>query len=544
MRKWLTALLAAALLLAAAPPVRAAGPDIAAPSAILMDAATGTVLYEKNASERLRPASVTKVMTLLLVMEALDTGRIGWDDTVIASEAACAKGGSQVYLEPGEEMSMDEMLKSVVVSSANDCATALAEHVAGSESAFVGMMNQRAQELGLLDTNFVNCTGLDDAPEAAEHLTTAHDIAVISRELLKHDRIRDYTTIWMDTVRGGKFGLSNTNKLVRFYQGTTGLKTGYTSAAGHCLAASAKRDGIELIAVVLHCTSSADRFSSAKALLDYGFANYALVSAEMPEPLQPVPVTLGQKAAVQPELQQAAPILIEKGLQAAVTRTVTLAERVEAPVAAGQQLGTLTISANGETLAEIPIIAPEAVARLTWWELTCRLLRRLCMTAYAQLGPGLTALAARIAGPETAEECVNDALLAAWQAIPPLAPVHLAAYLAKLTRNAALNRYRAQNAQKRGGSVVAVSLDELAECLPGGESPADRAEAEALRSALSAFLRTLPERQRQVFLARYFYALPLSAIAARFSMRENTVKTTLHRTRRRLRDYLEQEELL
>lgn len=171
-------------------------------------------------------------MTLLLVMEALDTGRIGWDDTVIASEAACAKGGSQVYLEPGEEMSMDEMLKSVVVSSANDCATALAEHVAGSESAFVGMMNQRAQELGLLDTNFVNCTGLDDAPEAAEHLTTAHDIAVISRELLKHDRIRDYTTIWMDTVRGGKFGLSNTNKLVRFYQGTTGLKTGYTSAAG------------------------------------------------------------------------------------------------------------------------------------------------------------------------------------------------------------------------------------------------------------------------------------------------------------------------
>lgn len=380
MRKWLTTLLTAAMLLAAAPPVRAAGPDIAAPSAILMDAATGTVLYEKNASERLRPASVTKVMTLLLVMEALDTGRIGWDDTVIASEAACAKGGSQVYLEPGEEMSMDEMLKSVVVSSANDCATALAEHVAGSESAFVGMMNQRAQELGLLDTNFVNCTGLDDAPEAAEHLTTAHDIAVISRELLKHDRIRDYTTIWMDTVRGGKFGLSNTNKLVRFYQGTTGLKTGYTSAAGHCLAASAKRDGIELIAVVLHCASSADRFSSAKALLDYGFANYALVSTEMPEPLQPVPVTLGQKAAVQPELQQAAPILIEKGLQAAVTRTVTLAERVEAPVAAGQQLGTLTISANGETLAEIPIIAPEGIERLTWWELTCRLLRRLCMT--------------------------------------------------------------------------------------------------------------------------------------------------------------------
>ena len=198
MRKWLTALLAAALLLAAAPPVRAAGPDIAAPSAILMDAATGTVLYEKNASERLRPASVTKVMTLLLVMEALDTGRIGWDDTVIASEAACAKGGSQVYLEPGEEMSMDEMLKSVVVSSANDCATALAEHVAGSESAFVGMMNQRAQELGLLDTNFVNCTGLDDD---GTNLTSAYDIALMSRELMKHEKIFNYTTIWMDSIR-------------------------------------------------------------------------------------------------------------------------------------------------------------------------------------------------------------------------------------------------------------------------------------------------------------------------------------------------------
>ena len=381
MRKRLICLFLGGLIAAASCVcARAADLELSAPSAILMEKMTGEILYEQNSHEKLAPASVTKIMTLLLVMEALDTGRIGWDDTVIASEAACAKGGSQVYLEPGEEMSMDEMLKSVVVSSANDCATALAEHVAGSESAFVGMMNQRAQELGLIDTNFVNCTGLDDAPEAAEHLTTAHDIAVISRELLKHDRIRDYTTIWMDTVRGGKFGLSNTNKLVRFYQGTTGLKTGYTSAAGHCLAASAKRDGIELIAVVLHCASSADRFSSAKALLDYGFANYALVSAEMPEPLQPVPVTLGQKAAVQPELQQAAPILIEKGLQAAVTRTVTLAERVEAPVAAGQQLGTLTISANGETLAEIPIIAPEAVERLTWWELTCRLLRRLCMT--------------------------------------------------------------------------------------------------------------------------------------------------------------------
>ena len=248
-KRILAALLALGLLAVCLPVAAAAGPEIDAPSAILIDAATGTVLFEKNANERLRPASVTKVMTLLLVMEALASGRIGWDDMVITSEAAAAKGGSQVYLEPGEQMSMDEMLKSVVVSSANDCATALAEHVSGSESAFVDRMNQRAAELGLKDTHFVNCTGLDDAPEAAEHLTTAHDLAVISRELLKHKEIKKYTTIWMDTVRGGRFGLANTNKLVRFYEGTTGLKTGYTSAAGHCLAASAERDGIELIEI-------------------------------------------------------------------------------------------------------------------------------------------------------------------------------------------------------------------------------------------------------------------------------------------------------
>lgn len=380
MKQWISLLLT--VLLLCTPAAALAQPSeqelsIGAPSAILIERETGTVLYEKNADERLSPASVTKIMTLLLIFEQLDSGRLSTDTVVTASANACAMGGSQIWLREGEQMTVDEMIKCIAVSSANDCAVAMAEHICGSESAFTKRMNERAQALGMENTHFLNSTGLTDDPA---HYTTARDIAVMSRALLAYPRIRDYTTIWMDTVRGGKFGLSNTNKLVRFYQGTTGLKTGYTSAAGHCLAASAKRDGIELIAVVLHCASSADRFSSAKALLDYGFANYALVSAEMPEPLQPVPVTLGQKAAVQPELQQAAPILIEKGLQAAVTRTVTLAERVEAPVAAGQQLGTLTISANGETLAEIPIIAPEAIERLTWWELTCRLLRRLCMT--------------------------------------------------------------------------------------------------------------------------------------------------------------------
>ena len=379
MKKLISILLSAVVLLCVLPAVRAEGLDVPAPSAILMDAATGTVLYEKNADEKLPPASVTKIMTLLLVMEALDSGRIGWDDMVTASEAAAAKGGSQVYLEVGEQMSMDEMLKSVVVSSANDCATALAEHVAGSEAAFVEKMNARAAELGMENTHFVNCTGLDDGENASEHLTTARDIAIMSRELLTHEEIKKYTTIWMDTVRNGQFGLSNTNKLVRFYEGTTGLKTGYTSTAGHCLSASAERDGMELIAVVLHCESSTDRFRSAKALLDYGFANYALADTQPEEPLQPVRVILGEESTLTPVLQQTAPILIEKGELAGVTRTVTLCQEVEAPVEAGQQLGTLTLSTSTRTLAEIPIIAPQSVEKLTLWELAARLLKRACM---------------------------------------------------------------------------------------------------------------------------------------------------------------------
>ena len=370
-----------ALVMLSCLPVGAAAADleIAAPSAILMDAATGTVLYEKNADELLPPASVTKIMTLLLVMEALDSGKIGWDDMVVTSDAAAAKGGSQVYLEPGEQMSMDEMLKSVVVSSANDCATALAEHVAGSESAFVSMMNQRAAELGMTNTHFVNCTGLDDGEDAAEHLTTARDIAMMSQALLRHDAIRKYTTIWMDTVRNGQFGLSNTNKLVRFYEGTTGLKTGFTQGAGHCLSASAQRNGIELIAVVLHCASSTDRFESAKALLDYGFANYALVTPDLDVELTPIPVKLGVEETVTPVLADDTPVLIDKGKQAGVTRTVELAEELEAPVEQGQQVGTLRIEADGELLKEIPLVAQTEVPRLTYWQVARDLLQAVCM---------------------------------------------------------------------------------------------------------------------------------------------------------------------
>ena len=380
-RKLMAALLSAAVAVSLVLPAQGAALEIAAPSAVLMDAATGTVLYEKNAHAPLAPASVTKIMTLLLVMEALDSGRISWDDTVTASEAAAAKGGSQVYLEPGEQMTMEEMIKSVAVVSANDCATALAEHVAGSESAFVEMMNNRAAELGMADTHFVNCTGLDDEPNAAEHLTTAYDIALMSRELLKHDRIREFTNIWMDTVRNGEFGLSNTNKLVRFYQGTTGLKTGYTSSAGHCLSASAERDGLELIAVVLHCSSSGERFQSAKQLLDYGFAGYTLVTPDETTEIPAVPVVLGEVDAITPVLSEASPVLVEKGQAGKITTRVEVAEQVRAPVEAGQRLGTLTIQSDGSPLQAVPLVAPEAVARKSWWDVTKELLGQMAFGA-------------------------------------------------------------------------------------------------------------------------------------------------------------------
>lgn len=380
MPKRLVAVLLVLCLLFGALPLaaRAVELDIPAPSAILMDAATGQILFEKNDHERLRPASVTKIMTLLLVMEALERGQLSWDSPVTTSAAAAAKGGSQVYLEEGEQMSMDEMLKSVFVSSANDCATALAEAVAGSEAVFVEQMNQRAAELGMTDTHFVNCTGLDDEPSAEDHLTTAYDIALMSRELLKHDEIRKYTTIWMDTVRGGQFGLSNTNKLVRFYDGTTGLKTGFTHAAGHCLSASAERDGMELIAVVLHCANSTDRFESAKALLDYGFATYALVTPEPPEELGQVTVKLGEQSIIEPILQSTEPILMEKSLKNSVTTEISLEENVSAPVEKGQKLGTLTIKAGDQVLSTVPIVAPERIERLTWWQLTAKILRSMC----------------------------------------------------------------------------------------------------------------------------------------------------------------------
>ena len=353
--------------------------DIDGKSALLMDVATGTILYEKNAHEALAPASVTKVMTMLLIMEAIDSGKLSWQDTVTASEEAAAKGGSQIYLKVGETMTVEEMVKSIAVSSANDCACAMAEHLAGSESAFVQLMNQRAKELGMEDTNFVNCTGLDDDPEAKSHLTSAHDIAVMSRQLLKnHPDIKKYTTIWMDTVRDGAFGLANTNKLVRFYNGATGLKTGFTSAAGYCLSASAQRDGMELVAVVMGCESSQTRFAACKSMLDYGFANFSLVDPQLPENAA-VPVKLGKAESVTAVPAEHGALLIDKAQLNQVNIQTALEETVTAPVSKGQRLGTMTVKAGEQILAQIPLVAQHAVERLTWGDLFLQLLQQLCM---------------------------------------------------------------------------------------------------------------------------------------------------------------------
>lgn len=359
--------------------VGAEGLDVPAKSALLMDVATGTVLYEKNAHEALPPASVTKIMTMLLIMEAIDSGTLGYDDIVTASEAAAAKGGSQVFLKAGEQMTVSEMLKSIAVSSANDCACAMAEYLSGSESAFVEQMNRRAQELGMRDTHFVNCTGLDDGPDAASHRTSAHDIAVMSRELLaRHPDITKYTTIWMDTIRGGAFGLSNTNKLIRFYPGATGLKTGFTSTAGYCLSATARREELELIAVVMGCESAKIRNAACKSMLDYGFAGYCLVSPSLEDAPQ-VPVRLGSKAFVSLKLDGQGQLLVPKAKRSGIATNIRLEPEVTAPVEAGKQLGSLTVTSGDEVLLEAPLVAAEPVPRLSLGGIYLQILRRAAM---------------------------------------------------------------------------------------------------------------------------------------------------------------------
>ena len=378
--KRLSALLLTATLLFPALPAAAVGETaplaLSCASSLLMEKETGTILYQENPHEKLEPASVTKVMTLLLVMEAVDSGRLALDDLVTVSPYAAGMGGSQVYLKEGEQLTVSEMLKCVAVVSGNDCAVALAEHLAGSETAFVSQMNQRAAELGMADTTFHNCTGLP----AQGHVTSAHDIALMSRELiLKHPSIREYTTIWMDSIRDGAFGLTNTNRLVRFYPGATGLKTGSTDAAKYCMAATAERDGMELIAVVMKAPTTAQRFEDAKTLLDYGFANYALMTVHPENALAPVEVLLGVQSHVQPQLQRDCRLLIHKGEETQVATRLSLPEDLEAPVEQGQTLGQLEIYVGEELRDSVPVVAAQPVARLTIPGIFSKMLRQLLM---------------------------------------------------------------------------------------------------------------------------------------------------------------------
>ena len=365
MKRILPLLLIFALLLCV--PVRADELTLDAPSALLMEKATGTVLFAKDAHTPREGASVTKVMTLLLTMEAIDSGALSYDDTVTGSAHAASMGGSQIWLKEGEQMRAEDLIKAVCVVSGNDAAVALGEHLAGSEEAFVERMNARAKELGMNDTHFLNCTGLP----AEGHVTSAYDIALMSRELiLHHPDIRRFTTIWMDSLRGGESLLVNTNKLVRFYPGATGLKTGSTSSAKYCISATAEKDGMELIAVVLGGSTSDKRFADAKALLNYGFAAYTLLPVVPESPLPAVPVTLGARRQVQAVLPQGSVLLLEKNRANALTQSLTLSEAVEAPVEQGDTLGSLDLfTADGTLLSSLPLLAGESVARLTWRQL-------------------------------------------------------------------------------------------------------------------------------------------------------------------------------
>ena len=331
-----------------------------AKSAILMEESTGNILYESNPDERLPIASVTKVMTMLLIMEAVDSGKISLDDMVTVSGNAMSYGGSTMFLETGEQLTVNDMLKGIAVASANDGCVAMAEHLAGSESAFVDMMNEKAKELGMENTHFMNTNGLDED----DHYSSARDVAIMSRELMKHETIFNYTSIWMDTLRGGKFQLANTNKLIRFYDGANGLKTGSTSKALCCLSAAAKRNDMQLIAVVLGAPTSAERFASAKSLLDYGFANYAVnTQITAGDEVQKIAVEKGVDKEVGVVAGDSCSTLVKKGQEDNITKEIKIDETITAPIEAGQKIGTMTISRDGEVIADIDLNASSAVEK-------------------------------------------------------------------------------------------------------------------------------------------------------------------------------------
>ncbi len=353
---------------------------VKAKSAVLMDASTGEVLFSLNENEKAYPASVTKIMPLLLFMEAIDSGKMALTDTVTASSVAAGKGGSQIWLKEGETMTVDELLRATAIASANDACTALGEHIAGSEEAFVKMMNDRAAELGMKNTHFVNCSGLDD--DTTEHLTTAYDIALMSKELLSHERIKTYTTVWMDSLRDGATQLVNTNKLVRFYSGTTGLKTGTTSKAGHCLSASAERDGLHLIAVVLGADNSTDRFESAKAMLNWGFANFETVTPKIDtSSFNDVRVLRGTLRSIKPIITNVKPLTLKTGQKSKIETVIDLCENVEAPVEKNQVLGLVTLKIGDQVISEYKLISENPVEKTKISHVMLRLLRSLAKSA-------------------------------------------------------------------------------------------------------------------------------------------------------------------
>ena len=339
--------------------------EILAKSAILVDVTSGKILLDYNKDEKLFPASVTKIMTVLLVAEAIDSGKITLADKVTCSPNAASKGGSQIWLKEGEVMTVDELLRAAMIGSANDAATLLGEYVAGDEEAFVNLMNTRATELGMKNTHFVNATGLDDGIE--DHLTTAYDISVMARELMKHDFIKDYSTVWMDSLRGGATELVNTNKLVRFYKGTTGLKTGTTSKAGCCVAATAERDGLHLCAVVLGSANSTERFETAKKMLNWGFANFITVTPEAPaESFVDIPVIGGEVDSVTPDIPLLSPMLVKKGEEDKIKIEVSLCEDLQAPVLENQTLGTLCVKLGDEIIKEYAVKPVSPVEKLSF----------------------------------------------------------------------------------------------------------------------------------------------------------------------------------
>lgn len=336
--------------------------EISAPSGILIEASTGKVLFEKNADNPLPPASVTKIMTMLLVMEAMESGQIKEDDIVVCSENAASMGGSQVYLEAGEEMTVHDMLKAVAVASGNDAAVALAEFVSGSSEGFVELMNKRAKELGMENTSFKNCNGLD----TDGHLTTARDIATMSKELISHPKIFEFTSIWMDSLRNGEFGLVNTNKLIRFYDGANGLKTGSTGKAKFCLSASAKRNDMNLIAVVMAAETSKKRFADASKMLDYGFANYTIVKSLLTdEELGSIKIKKGKTPILDVMVDPNFNVLTEKSKIGNIEKNITMPETVDAPVKKGEKLGEVEFLADGVVLGKADILAKADIERIT-----------------------------------------------------------------------------------------------------------------------------------------------------------------------------------